>query len=607
MRSVDFKRSAWRVSDLNSSVMPNELKRNRRSHSSDTYEFSKFGALDQIQHAFISRLDGEKIPVLRFVLRNGKEDRILFLGNLSILVVEGHVEVLGSNIFPQHGWTDLSSSMWNSEAALSIEFPMNYTGSVNGNNTTNSVIIMIRSSDYLSMNEIQDLQFQTCPSLQMAQNLLNPDAKVLLIMDDELTSIEPTAPITIPCSWRECALNIISNDLTVTARSNTHFSNTILLCGMKNVGKSTFSRFLINHLLEKYDRILYLETDLGQSEFTPCGIVSVHCISAPLLGPPHTHLQEPIAGVYCGTNSSADCPEFYLRAIQFMYRGLLDLVEYEGLPLVINTQGWIKGLGLEFISSLISLIQPCHLVQLAQRNHDIVMSLLKKSVKKNVHFNHLIDGASLTGKLVPHASVFRHAQTAAYFLKNQGFKRIPVFKLSKVLSSLCPYIVPFESVELNILTFNDIPHVKNILSVFNQSLVALSYCQDAESRQALAKKSKSHPVLRVKKINLDSCEHYKFPQYIGLGIIRAIDPIHKIFYVYSPVSSDVIREANVFVKGNLTIPSILSNVQLDDEIPLHSAPYQSSIAVTGAGTGSNKARGGTLLRRYQVTRLNTNQ
>lgn len=58
----------------------------------------------------------------------------------------------------------------------------------------------------------------------------------------------------------------------------------ILVLGKVNLGKSTFSRFVINSLLNRHKQVGFLECDVGQTEFTPPGIISVHLIKKPVTG-----------------------------------------------------------------------------------------------------------------------------------------------------------------------------------------------------------------------------------------------------------------------------------------------------------------------------------
>lgn len=75
----------------------------------------------------------------------------------------------------------------------------------------------------------------------------------------------PSPDIYIPEQWSQAAESIASSSTpTIT-----------LICGAKNCGKTTFSRYLLNVLLTKFKRVAYLDTDVGQPEFTPPAFVSL--------------------------------------------------------------------------------------------------------------------------------------------------------------------------------------------------------------------------------------------------------------------------------------------------------------------------------------------
>ena len=76
-------------------------------------------------------------------------------------------------------------------------------------------------------------------------------------------------------------------------------SQRLFICGGKGVGKSTFSRYAVNTLLNDYPIVAYIEADVGQPEFTPAGMVSLHLLSTPLLGPAHTHMKHPYRYEIC--------------------------------------------------------------------------------------------------------------------------------------------------------------------------------------------------------------------------------------------------------------------------------------------------------------------
>jgi polynucleotide 5'-hydroxyl-kinase GRC3/NOL9 len=57
-----------------------------------------------------------------------------------------------------------------------------------------------------------------------------------------------------------------------------------LIKGPKRSGKSTVARAALNRLLDAYERVAWLECDLGQGEFGCGGVVGLWVIDRPILG-----------------------------------------------------------------------------------------------------------------------------------------------------------------------------------------------------------------------------------------------------------------------------------------------------------------------------------
>lgn len=138
-----------------------------------------------------------------------------------------------------------------------------------------------------------------------------------------------------------------------------------LICGPKGSGKSTFSRYLLNHLLSpapqtdsgysNTDGVAFLDLDPGQPEFSPMGQVYLAHLHSPFFGPPFTHPSLDgsrdgtiIRAHHIGATSPKDDPDHYvLAAMDLMDRYRSLLATYPQCPLIINYPGWIFGLGLE--------------------------------------------------------------------------------------------------------------------------------------------------------------------------------------------------------------------------------------------------------------------
>ncbi|TFY80906.1 hypothetical protein EWM64_g3107, partial [Hericium alpestre] len=170
-------------------------------------------------------------------------------------------------------------------------------------------------------------------------------------------------------------MSSISDDVSVSASG----APKILIRGPKNSGKSSFARTLVNSLLTRYKRVMFLECDLGQSEFTPGGMVALTLLSQPLFGPPFTHPTLPLAAHYVGAASPRSSPSHYLKSIEALVRTYEDtnattiLTDEhddepdtriaDSIPLVVNTMGWTKGLGADLNRRIEEAINPTDIVE----------------------------------------------------------------------------------------------------------------------------------------------------------------------------------------------------------------------------------------------------
>jgi polynucleotide 5'-hydroxyl-kinase GRC3/NOL9 len=161
----------------------------------------------------------------------------------------------------------------------------------------------------------------------------------------------------------------IANDL-LNHNNENEKPPVIMACGGKDVGKSTFLRYLVNSLLNKHKRVAFMDCDPGQCEFTLSGSVSLTMITEPLLGPPHTHLSHTNQSKKCyflGHLSPNDVPSLYLDLLAKCFYEY-ESNNLENVPIIVNTMGWNQGLGLCLLKETILLCKPSHLIQI---NHPI--------------------------------------------------------------------------------------------------------------------------------------------------------------------------------------------------------------------------------------------
>ena len=166
-----------------------------------------------------------------------------------------------------------------------------------------------------------------------------------------------------------------------------------MICGPKNAGKSSFARYLSNSFLSrKYAEsgVAYLDLDPGQPEYAAPTDLSLIHVKTFNLGPPFTH---PIASEdqnnllirqhHFGYFSPRDDLNHYLDCASDLFNHYKRSLQPLGCPLVLNTSGWIHGLGLESILSLAKHTLPSHMIYLASSEVDEESRLgLQRSITK---------------------------------------------------------------------------------------------------------------------------------------------------------------------------------------------------------------------------------
>ncbi|KAG2442881.1 hypothetical protein HXX76_002960 [Chlamydomonas incerta] len=169
----------------------------------------------------------------------------------------------------------------------------------------------------------------------------------------------------------------------------------VAVLGPKGAGKSSLARLTANRLLDVVPTLAFLDSDVGQPEFSPPGLLSLHLldgaaptaaaeagagagagvgtaatvVGGPVVGPPHAHSRPAWASRFVGDVSPQHDPQLYLSAVQALYGSYWGWAVAEAAagrgwpPLVVNTHGWVKGLGFDLLTQLLRLVAPTHAVQ----------------------------------------------------------------------------------------------------------------------------------------------------------------------------------------------------------------------------------------------------
>ncbi|CAM8919212.1 unnamed protein product [Rhodiola kirilowii] len=379
----------------------------------------------------------------------------------------------------------------------------------------------------------------------------------------------PAAPtITISSEWKEQAEEIAYGSVTAPV---------VVVCGAKNCGKTTFSRHLLNVLLQRYRKVAYLDTDVGQSEFTPPGCLSLTVIDNLPSDLAIPCMKTPERCYFFGDTSSKRDPKAYLNCIFALYDYYSS--EYRtpnernrtlknGLPLVVNTPGWVKGIGYDILVNMIQHMAPTHVVKInisagnknlpggkfwlngyytmaltdavKMKFLDEIENQSDESVELTEIDSARKDSSNRSILVQKDASLLRDLKIMAYFRQifPSNMSITTIKELAQALTSHPPYQVPVSAVKIKHL-YCQIP-ASEVFYSLNASIVGLAISsEDSETS----------------------------PHCVGLGIVRSIDTIKQLLYVLTPLPPSMVGKVDLLLQGFIQIPKCL--LQVDGRV----SPY----------------------------------
>ncbi|GBE61828.1 Polynucleotide 5 -hydroxyl-kinase NOL9 [Babesia ovata] len=140
----------------------------------------------------------------------------------------------------------------------------------------------------------------------------------------------------------------------------------LMLHGDKSAGKSTAVVYIVNYLLNHLDTVALLDTDVGQPIFAPPGTISLKFVTETINAPPHALLagQRPDV-VYLLGDVKVTRPEMLLRHVHRCFEIYTNAVEDDrSVPLIINTFGWISGMGAKILEGIAGIAKTSVMLKL---------------------------------------------------------------------------------------------------------------------------------------------------------------------------------------------------------------------------------------------------
>lgn len=401
-----------------------------------------------------------------------------------------------------------------------------------------------------------------------------------------------------PKEWMDVSDDIVKSIRECPAPGQ---RSTVCVCGSKNTGKSSICRYLINCLLNEQKTVYLLDIDCGQPEFTPAGMVSLVEVSEPLLEPPYLHrATRPIISHFVGDTSPASDIEHYRRSVLSLY----DKARQKEGIIVVNTHGWVQGLGFDVLKECLDNMSITHMIRLHgdQTRHNIDLDILKNHQKgQKMILDYILPAISSSAPSCAAARELRQemadaAQDQYPKVTNAVEKRnlqwynfaiqcchqesmsAKIFdaRIPTQLASQAPYSICLKHISVSCV-FSSIPQ-SQLFRVLNGSVVGLCSSKSVVSKNVM-KKSRDQPM-----------------RCYGMGIVRSVIPEMDLLYLLTPIEEKYLMTVDHLVIGKLDIPSgLLQTESLK-------SPYLAVHALNTGGTAAaaGKSRNNLLRQRTSM-------
>lgn len=345
-------------------------------------------------------------------------------------------------------------------------------------------------------------------------------------------------PFDLPTDWAA-----VSTGVAQSAAS----TPTVFVVGPRKMGKSTMSRFLANSIWSRTQRVAFLDTDLGQTEFTPPGCVSLKILDRePLLGPPVSHQGLTEGLIFLGCMSPQENPKAYLDACSRLLHRYMAEFHANGIPLIVNTMGWTTGLGMSLLQALLHVIPVSHMVAFGQGEQspfDYVQDALFRASDFSKGRVFTADDAPSIAHVQPaEASGSQSLRVNRVTPADQRALTFSAYFLGRYDPGLGRMVFPGGA-----LSFRTCVPV-----AVSMDLVRFTRTSHGGPGQLEALAAN----LAVVGLATYS-ERTKVPECVGLGLVRSVDRRSRLLYVLTPVPVELLCSANVncLVLGDVYLPS----------------------------------------------------
>jgi polynucleotide 5'-hydroxyl-kinase GRC3/NOL9 len=404
-------------------------------------------------------------------------------------------------------------------------------------------------------------------------------------------------PLISPPEWNEI--------LSKLSTSTPHKTSTIMICGPKSSGKSTFGRLLVNRILSsvapdvessnvtKVTGVAVLDLDPGQPEYSPPGQLSLIRVQELNFGQPFSHPVPDDKSMFIrshaiGAISPSLDPSLYMACALDLFAHYRNLLQsFPGCPLIINTPGWVLGTGLEILLDLIARAGPTEVIYMSTEGPLDVVQSLREEAKLIPVITLPSQASEYTTRTAAH---LRTMQNMSYFHLDPNTKQEPIWN-GQPLTSIPPWEIRYSGENagiLGVLCYGEQPPASLLAETINGSLVAVVVVDDMAAIPGWAfggedtingdggleitnpKLAERDPEIRVFgedslhpghlerpiiiRTPIEDLPYFnpantisldpKYSHSIGLALVRGIDVTRRRIQVLTPIPSELIEEIN---------------------------------------------------------------
>eukprot|EP00347_Sterkiella_histriomuscorum_P012924 403366704 len=306
-------------------------------------------------------LDADLQTCKVFILYRKKN--FCFQGATKIKVLYGRVNILGATITPEHcigdKWFDVISdprknmllSLYNQSKTEELE---GLQLSLEGESEEIKIDYVPERASIIAIKEYKEY------TESEQKNLLQADIQFNIPNMNRDFDEKKKGFFELNKSWKQGINNIVQNIRSQPDNQNIK----ILVNGVVNVGKSTFATCLINEILSQTKSdVFILEVDPGQPNYTLAGQLSLSKVENMILTNNDFNDIQILKSYYLNSPQPNLNADYYNKSIE-----LLDK-EYQNYDtqgrqkiLIVNTCGWVEGIGAGIQFKITDIIQPSHIV-----------------------------------------------------------------------------------------------------------------------------------------------------------------------------------------------------------------------------------------------------